>query len=240
MSTRIPSIICQAAIPGLVALALACSSSGGGSGSQAASDAGSGEIAPAPDSVQTDSQSGDSSAAMGFEIRKPRTHHFKCPKEISPVIEEIDMADQDWLCTFAWKGDSGRVYAQATPVACKSTGMSVSAEFMTKAWLEQPGKIEALSAVFYDWGGNHNNDALEFTWQGQAFKYYHSSFGFGWRKCQPMDCLQVLAGTNGKVVEDGCTKERTLPIACVPVKEDGTTDPLVDSFKPCPGDPNYP
>lgn len=53
-----------------------------------------------------------------------------------------------------------------------------------------------------------------------------------------MDCLQLLEG-GGLVTEDGCTKERTLPVTCVQVADDGTVPELVDTFAPCPGDPNY-
>jgi hypothetical protein len=94
--------------------------------------------------------------------------------------------------------------------------------------------------VSYDWGGNHHNDAIEFDAAGKHWRAYHSSFGFGWRQCQPMDCLQQTQGVGGTVIEDGCTKERTLPAVCRPIKADGSYDALVDSFKPCLGDPNYP
>jgi hypothetical protein len=54
-----------------------------------------------------------------------------------------------------------------------------------------------------------------------------------------MDCIQV-SDQGGDMTEDGCTKDRTLPAACVQMMADGTHDPLEDTFEPCPGDPNYP
>ena len=145
----------------------------------------------------------------------------------------------DWLCTFAHGGQSGYLYMQGSPKDCTCT-MGCTPTFATQAWLSIDGKVTEVTPASYDWGGNHNNDSLEFAFGGKAFKAYHSSFGFGWRKCQPMDCLQVEDKIAGTVSEDGCTKARTLPIACVPIEKDGTHAALTDTFKPCPGDPNYP
>jgi hypothetical protein len=36
------------------------------------------------------------------------------------------------------------------------------------------------------------------------------------------------------------TKDRSLPVTCVQVEADGTVPPLEETFKPCPGDPDYP
>ena len=55
-----------------------------------------------------------------------------------------------------------------------------------------------------------------------------------------MDCVQTYELGTGNLLEDGCTSDRTLPIACVRVLEDGTVPELIDTFEPCPGDPNFP
>jgi hypothetical protein len=53
-----------------------------------------------------------------------------------------------------------------------------------------------------------------------------------------MDCLQVYSSTDA-LIENGCTSERTLPIVCVEVADDGSVPPLSpDPFAKCPGDPN--
>lgn len=177
---------------------------------------------------------------FGFDIRAPETHEVTCssyppgmPKD--PMIQP----DMDWLCTFDYGEQTGHVYIQATPVDCLFL-MGPSPIFeVPGAWLSIDGQVSNLENPLYDLGGNHQNDWFEFSHNNKRFKYYHSSFGWGWRKCQPMDCIQVLDGASGAVLEDGCTKERTLPVACVPINEDGSYDPPVDTFEPCDGDPNY-
>ena len=106
------------------------------------------------------------------------------------------------------------------------------------AWLSVDNLVSPIAAS-YDYGGRHHNDEITAEIEGASWRFAHSSYGFGFRVCQPMDCLQRL-DAGGAVVEDGCTVERTLPIACVPVDADGTHGALSDTFAPCPGDPNYP
>jgi hypothetical protein len=95
--------------------------------------------------------------------------------------------------------------------------------------------VSAVANLDYNWGGNHHNDSLEFDFGGRHFRGYHSSFGWGWRQCRPMDCLVVTTMT-GDPVEDGCTCDRTVPLVCVQVLPDGTWPALVDTFEVCPGD----
>ncbi|HPA58115.1 MAG TPA: hypothetical protein PLT70_11890, partial [bacterium] len=103
------------------------------------------------------------------------------------------------------------------------------------SWISFDGAVSEITGANYDWGGNHHNDFLEFSYSGKKFKIYHSSFGYGWRSCQNMDCMQV----GDPVTEDGCTKERTLPSVCQEVSADGTVGSFEDTFEPCAGDPNY-
>jgi len=94
-------------------------------------------------------------------------------------------------------------------------------------------------AASYDSGGNHRNDWIRLEFQGAVYRYWHSSMGTSWRKCQAPDCLQVLDPADDRVtLEDGCTPDRLLPAWCVEVGHDGTVPPLVDGFQKCPGDPN--
>ncbi len=93
-----------------------------------------------------------------------------------------------------------------------------------------------LANAEYDYGGGHHNDSLRFDDQGKSYKYYHSSFGFGFRSCQPMDCIDVYAPGGTTPGTDGCTSARALPEICVLIKADGTHDALVDRFMKCPGD----
>jgi hypothetical protein len=92
--------------------------------------------------------------------------------------------------------------------------------------------VTPLADVAYDAGGNHRNDYFSFTLEGVRYMYNHSSFGFGFRVCQPVDC--IVREADG-VVTDGCQPERTLPEACIAVS--APLPELVDNFAVCAGDP---
>ena len=146
-----------------------------------------------------------------------------------------------WLCTFDDGTSAGHLYIEATPTGCAPSGLSTNPEFgLAQGWMALDGAADVapVASAAYDWGGNHHNDSLLFEWDGKNYRYYHSSLGFGWRKCQPMDCMQIR-DAQGTMLEDGCTKDRTLPIVCRQVQPDGTWEALTDTFAPCQGDPNY-
>lgn len=176
---------------------------------------------------------------FGFEIRAPKQdYNIQCEGQGwdgNPAF--FEGGDADWICTFDYEGQTGAVYVQATPASC-AVLMSVVPEYQTQAWISFGSTPKALEAVGYDAGGNHQNNYFWFTYEQKKFTYDHSSYGFGFRVCQPIDCVRV-ADSDGEILEDGCTKERTLPIVCVPVGADGSFGPLEDTFKPCNGDPNY-
>jgi hypothetical protein len=115
--------------------------------------------------------------------------------------------------------------------------MSDIAVYNTVGWISFDGVVTPLGSPNYDWGSNHRNDWFTFLEQDVTYTYSHSSLGLGWRACFPMDCLQVLDADN-QFIEDGCTTDRTLPIVCNPILDDGTFAPLVDTFEKCEGDPN--
>jgi hypothetical protein len=199
------------------------------------------DVAPdtASDVAPSDAADTGETGEYGFPVyRKSVDTKVTCSKP-GPMATDGTYPYADWLCTFAHGGTKGYVYVQNTPKDCTCM-MTCTPAFASQGWVSIDGKVTPLNPVGYDWGGNHNNDSLEFAVAGKTYKAYHSSFGFGWRKCQPMDCLQVEDQIAGTVSEDGCTKDRTLPIACVPIAPDGTHAALTDTFKPCLGDPNYP
>lgn len=179
---------------------------------------------------------GDGGGAESFEIRIPGSQQVECEEFGGGGTTMVTMADLDHVCTFDYDGAFGQVYVQASASGCGPWQSPIYE--VVGAWMAMDGKLTALPGAEYDYGGNHHNDSVTFSWEGTPFKYYHSSFGWGWRACQPMDCIQVLT-TGGAIAEDGCTKERTLPIVCVEVGKDGTVPALVDTFAPCDGDPNY-
>lgn len=185
---------------------------------------------PKPDeSGDTDIQDGDPiENEWGFDMFAPTSAEVDCDGT-AQVFE-----DMDWLCTFEVDGTSAMVYAASRATSCLVT-MSYVPLFETQAWMWRNGAVTALEGALYDWGGNHHNDQLEFQWEGQRYLYSHSSFGFGWRSCQEMDCLQVT-GTDGALVQDGCGCDRTLPIVCRQVMADGTWGDFTDTFARCNGD----
>jgi len=173
----------------------------------------------------------------GFPMRRPANHQLACDSEF---VDKLDAMDADWLCTFAQGGVTATVYTASTPTECVVTLGGYPAFGSNSGWLARDGEALApLTEVEYDWGGNHHNDSVNFTWNGKSYRYYHSSFGFGFRSCHAMDCLQVR-DASGTLIEDGCTTDRTLPIVCQPIAADGTWQALVDQFQRCNGDPNVP
>jgi hypothetical protein len=151
----------------------------------------------------------------------------------------VEFAETDYVCAFTLQGQSALLYVQATPTACVSAMSNMADYGAVSGWISlNGGAATAPDAVVYDWGGNHQNNRIDFTWDGKEYSLYHSSFGWGWRKCQEMDCMQVRV--NGTLETDGCTMERNLPAICVQVGSDGSVPALVDTFEPCAGDPNYP
>jgi hypothetical protein len=185
------------------------------------------------DTAGDDDDSGDDDLPneWGFSMRLP------APREVDCKGNPLPAEDSDWLCTWNQGGGSGVVYVQATPAGCQDGGLGFIATFEAQGEVWDGASVSPLDLAAYDWGGNHHNDTLDASWGARRFRWNHSSFGFGFRVCQPMDCLQVL-DAGGNIVEDGCTCDRTLPEVCRPVEEDGTWQPLEDNFAVCAGDPN--
>ncbi|MBN2802040.1 MAG: hypothetical protein JXR91_02980 [Deltaproteobacteria bacterium] len=204
----------------------------------------------------TDSQSGDTDTSTkdtdtvidsdvpvdtdnewGFEIRTPQSRVVSCENSWENTEYDWTTEDVDWLCSFDYDGTEGVIYIQNTPTACKVIMMEspIFTSAAAQIWTKGNNTVEELDDAVYDWGGNHHNDSLQFTFNGTIFKYYHSSFGFGWRSCNTMDCIQIL-NSDGSVKEDGCGCDRALPIVCKQIQKDGTYAELTDDFEVCLGD----
>jgi hypothetical protein len=143
--------------------------------------------------------------------------------------------DVDYVCTLNYQNYDAVIYVQFRPTACRFFGACTTVT--DGAWIFINNAVTSTSAT-YDWGGNHRNDAIVVQYDGKKFNFSHSSIGFGARACQRPDCIQVFAA-NDTLIEDGCTVERSLPAVCVRVENDGSVAELIDTFAPCPGDPNY-
>lgn len=158
---------------------------------------------------------------------------------------EIDFDQQDWICTFKYADKEGFVYVQGSPTSCRMLGMGMNPEIsVDTAALYVNGKYETLNAVSYEWGGNHHNDKFRFTYDGKVYEYFHSSYGFGGRSCQEMDCMRVYEADGTTLIEDGCktfddnlSEVRSLPVVCRFANlNDGSFGDFTDSFELCNGD----
>jgi hypothetical protein len=143
----------------------------------------------------------------------------------------------DWLCTFTDGGESGHVYVRLLQTGMSSAGIAMVPVYSTElAQLSIDGQVSELSAAIYDYGGGHHNDSLTFDYAGKSHRYYHSSFGFGFRSCQHMDCRNVHALGTITLETEGCASGRAMPEVCVSFEADGSHEPLVDQFMKCAGD----
>jgi hypothetical protein len=143
----------------------------------------------------------------------------------------------DWLCTFNDAAASGYVYVRLLQTGTTSTGLATVPVYSAElAQISIDGQLAELSGATYDYGGGHHNDSLAFEYAGKSQRYYHSSFGFGFRSCQNMDCRNVHAPGTTAIETEGCGSDRALPEVCVSFEADGTHEPLADRFMKCPGD----
>lgn len=196
-------------------------SSAGGSSTGGASSGGSGP-------------GGAGTEPLGFNIQPAVARSIYCES----FGGDITLFDANWICTFDYEDLHGFVYLVATIQDCESP-LGVPPYSTTLAQISINGTVEDLAGATYEWG-THHNDILSFSYGGNQYYYYHSSFGSGWRSCQNMDCLQVSVGATGRVTEDGCTPDRTIPVVCSSVDADGHYDDLtLDPFEWCAGDPNH-
>ena len=200
--------------------------------------------------VKSSSSSADVVLTDPIEIFKPRVpkaaaYHCSVEDGFMGGRMEIDFNQQDWICTFKYGNLDGFVYVQGSPTSCRSVGMGVNPEIsVDTSVLYVNGKYETLSAVSYEWGGNHHNDKFRFTYDGKVYEYFHSSYGFGGRSCQEMDCIRVFESDGTTLIEDGCktfdddlSGVRSLPVVCrFASLDDGSFGDFTDTFEFCNGD----
>lgn len=180
-----------------------------------------------------------------FNPRVPQEAVYHCEEEESSYTKiAIDFDQQDWICTFEYANKKGYVYVQGTPTSCEarfSLSPTITAD---TALLYIDGEYVTLEDLTYNWGGNHHNDSFRFTYDGKVYEYDHSSYGWGYRKCQEMDCLKVYEADGKTLIEDGCGEYeddlqnvRKLPVVCRFADiEDGSFGSFEDTFEFCNGD----
>jgi hypothetical protein len=207
---------------------------GGGTGSGGAS--GTGGIAGVGGSAASGGSTG-TGGEYGFTYRSPGSQSITCTD--NGQTRTFEVLDEDWLCTFHHDSRVDYVYVRASPTG-ECAKFLIPLYEIELAQISVDGVAASLAHAEYDFGGNHHNDSVSFAFGGKTYKYSHSSLGYGYRQCQPMDCMVVYAAGSATTVEtDGCTATRTLPEVCVAIKADQTHAALMpDPFKKCPGDPN--
>jgi hypothetical protein len=174
--------------------------------------------------------SGGMPGEYGFTYRVPGSKEFYCDDRAA------QLSDADWLCTFSQGDRPAYVYVQATVVNVMCALAATGIYEVDLAQISIDGVVTSLSNAAYDWGGGHHNDSISFDYEGKTYRYYHSSFGFGFRQCQPMDCVNVYAPGATTPEIEGCGADRSLPEVCVPIDDRGSHEELVDEFMKCPGD----
>lgn len=182
-----------------------------------------------------------------FKPRVPKAAAYHCSVEDGFMggRMEIDFNQQDWICTFKYGNLDGFVYVQGSPTSCRSVGMGVNPEIsVDTSVLYVNGKYATPKNLSYEWGGNHHNDKFRFTYDGKVYEYFHSSYGFGGRSCQEMDCMRVFESDGTTLIEDGCktfdedlSAVRSLPVVCrFASVDDGSFGDFTDTFELCNGD----
>ena len=152
-------------------------------------------------------------------------------------VQRDTLSQHDVICTYDYNGEKGFLYVQLTPNSCAG-GMSITpgSYNVDKAEFYINGKFADVSNVKYEWGGNHHVENLNFTYNGNVFRYAQSTMGWGGRPCQSMDCLKVFESDGKTYIENGCN-ERSLPIVCRTVNGKGEVADFTDNYKVCEGDP---
>jgi hypothetical protein len=168
---------------------------------------------------------------FGFAIRAPRARDVPCNDALDCPTGSRSVNDADFVCSLTTDGHDAVVYLRATPTAIAGAFPLPVYDEVT-AFIAEDGAVSVIDDAGYDFGGNHHNDSFFVVVAGVRYTFNHSSFGFGFRACQPPDCLQREAGAN---FTDGCNPDRTLPEACIAVSD--PLAPLVDNFATCAGDP---
>jgi len=205
-------------------------------------------VDPGPDAVEVGDPGADENQGeevgpihqdFDFDIRVPPEDTVKCTGGSGGgMTDSWSGAEPDQVCLFDGGAVQGHLYLQVTVTDCQVFMGAVPTATTSAVWVDVGGTVTQATDVTYEWGGNHRNDSLTFTFNGTHYRYYHWSIGFGYRSCRWMDCSQTTA-TDGTVIDDGCTKDHTRALDCEMIQPDGTHMPLVPQTDPCPGDPNF-
>ena len=180
-----------------------------------------------------------------FKTRVPEEDAYTCKSTEGETAGWVEKFDQrDWICSFRYGEDKGYVYVQSTPYDCETRFSMIPEMSIDTAILYVNEKYVSLDGVTYDWGGNHHNESFRFAYGGKVFEYFYSTFGWGGRSCQEMDCLVVYDADGKTLIEDGCgldndnlSETRKLPVICRFANvEDGSFGRFIEEYDLCLGD----
>lgn len=196
----------------------------------AASDAAGGDAAVSD--AAADSDAGGGASAFGFTLRVPGARELPCTG-MACGGGTITAQDMDYVCDLHYGTFAGYVYVQSHGLSFLDfQGFLYEVDH---AWYSDGTQATPTTAT-YLWGGNHHNDALVVDVPSYQVRFDHSSFGFGFRQCQPMDCAVVYAPGPGAELQNGCGRDRSVPVICRLVAADGTLGAWMDTFMRCAGD----
>jgi hypothetical protein len=186
------------------------------------------DVAPdLPEDVPADVSPDEAVADLPAEVTSDVPADAPQPTNYGFDVRVPGGKDIDHVCRVVRPGlIDAYLYVQATEDTCR---MMTGCVYKTVgAWVSVDGEVSTAADPFYDYGGNHHNDSIEFEYGGRKVRLYHSFFGFGWRACTPPDCMQVQ-DLSGNVEVDGCVEgERSIPVQCVEVCPDGKVLPPKD------------
>lgn len=188
--------------------------------------------------VLSDGFTGDASLE-DWVIREPESVQCKLVEKDPGFPDPGDYMNYrqtDLVCTFDYNGLNGLIYVQDTPLECKHT--AVVGRWVTKSktdlsLIKIGDQVDYLENAFYEYGGQHMRDRLTFDYRGVRFVYYHvcgDGNNMAYSTKNP-NCA-MIKDTDGKMLDNGCTPERTRPIVCKEVDENGQYDEtMTDNYK---------
>lgn len=237
-STGTPSVVHSASMDRRLvllsfAMTLTACGAGDGGGDAGAADAGAADAETADAAIPDGgSDAGMIDGPFGFTLRLPGTREVPCTGIFCNSPTQT-AEDTDYICDLRWSGLEYYVYVQSHGTSFLDF-MGLLYE-VDGAWYSDGTNATPTTAV-YLWGGNHHNDSLIVDLPSHQVRWDHSSFGFGFRQCQPMDCVAVYEAGPGAELVNGCQPERTVPAICKRVAPDGTITAWEDTFMRCAGD----
>ncbi len=181
--------------------------------------------------IPTDTDSDvDTNNQWGFSFTPPKKRTLVCDEKGPAGEDTLPIFDRHFLCTLGESDEEGVIYVEAVPTKCHSAMWFTVSWSIGTAQGYSAGTLSPLTDISFAEVEPHSASELTFVYNNQKHVYFHSSFALGLYAYHAMDC-EKLFSTDGILLENGCTCDRTRPITCVRQNEDGTFPELVDTFE---------